>query len=62
MEQLKYINRELRISLLIAEQDPSLILHTASRVYVMERGKIMKTGYTGEIIRREVLRKHYLGL
>ncbi len=62
LERLKYINRELGISLLIAEQDPTLILHIARRVYIMEHGKITRAGSAEELIRKEVLREHYLGL
>ena len=61
-ERLKYINKELGISLLIAEQDPTLIMRIAGRVYIMEHGKIIKSGGTEELIRKEVLREHYLGL
>ncbi len=62
VEKLTYINRELGISLLIAEQDPALIMKIAREVCIMERGTIVKRGNVNELLRGEVLREHYLGL
>ncbi len=62
VEKLKYINRELGISLLIAEQDPTLIMKTANEVCIMERGAIVKRGSVDELLRNEILREHYFGL
>lgn len=61
-EKLAYINRELGISLLIAEQDPALITKVAREACIMERGTIVRKGSIDELLRGEVLREHYLGL
>ncbi len=58
---LKTVATELGLSLLIAEQDPSLVADLANTVYVMERGNIMRSGKPEELVRVEVLREHYLG-
>lgn len=58
---IKTVTTELELSLLITEQDPSLVADLADTVYVMERGSIMKSGKPEELIRVEVLREHYLG-
>lgn len=58
---IKTVTAELELSLLITEQDPSLVADLADTVYVMERGSIVKSGKPEELIRVEVLREHYLG-
>jgi branched-chain amino acid transport system ATP-binding protein len=59
---LKNIKNNLGLSLLIAEQDPSLVTDLSDVVYVMERGSFVRSGRPDEILRTEVLREHYLGL
>ncbi|MCC6033721.1 MAG: ATP-binding cassette domain-containing protein [Desulfurococcaceae archaeon] len=59
---LKNIKNNLGLSLLIAEQDPSLVTDLSDVVYVMERGSFVRSGRPDEIVRTEVLREHYLGL
>lgn len=58
---IKTVATELGLSLLITEQDPSLVADLADTVYVMERGSIVRSGKPEELIRVEVLREHYLG-
>ncbi|MFN3267903.1 MAG: ABC transporter ATP-binding protein [Zestosphaera sp.] len=58
---LRTVTTELELSLLITEQDPSLVADLADTVYVMERGNIVRGGKPEELVRVEVLREHYLG-
>jgi len=58
---LKTVATELELSLLITEQDPSLVADLADIVYVMERGHLVRSGKPEELIRVEVLREYYLG-
>lgn len=58
---LKTVATELELSLLITEQDPSLVADLADTVYVMERGHLVRSGKPEELIRVEVLREYYLG-
>lgn len=60
-EHLKTLTTELGLSLLITEQDPSLVADLANTIYVMERGSIVRSGKPEELIKVEVLREHYLG-
>ncbi len=62
VETLSKIMRERNLSMLISEQDPSIIAGLANRVYVLERGVISRSGSVDEILKKEVLREHYLGL
>ncbi len=59
---LKNITNNLGLSLLIAEQDPSLVTVLSDVVYVMERGSFVRSGRPDEIVKTEILREHYLGL
>ncbi|MEM1651278.1 MAG: ABC transporter ATP-binding protein [Sulfolobales archaeon] len=62
VEVLKKINKEFGISLVVAEQDPTVVLETAEVVHVIEMGSIVKSGKTHEIIKPEVLKEYYLGM
>lgn len=62
VEVLKHINRELGVSLLIAEQDPTVVLETAETVHVMEAGAIARSGSARDVIKPETLREYYLGM
>ncbi len=61
-EVLKYIKRDLGVSLLLAEQDPSLVIEVADTVHVVELGTLVRSGKPFEIVKVDVLREHYLGL
>lgn len=62
VEVMKQVKKEFEISLIIAEQDPTVILETADIVHVMEMGSIVKSGKTQEVIRPEILKEYYLGM
>lgn len=63
-DSLEYIVKELGYSILLSEQDPTLIARLASTTYIMEHGSILKFGSTPEILgaSTEELRKIYLGV
>jgi len=61
-EVLKYIKKNLGVSILLAEQDPSLVLEVADVVHVVELGTLVRSGKPSEIIKVDVLREYYLGL
>jgi len=61
VEILKRIKDEFGISLIVAEQDPTIVLETAETVHVIEMGTIVRSGKTHEIIKPEILKEYYLG-
>ncbi len=49
-------------SILLVEQNLSLALELADRVYVMNKGRIVFEGTTGELLSNEETKRHYLGV
>ncbi len=62
VEVVKHVNRELGVSLLITEQDPTVVLETAETVHVMEMGTIARSGKARDVVNVETLREYYLGM
>jgi branched-chain amino acid transport system ATP-binding protein len=56
------INRERGTALLIVEQDVEASLRHASRGYVLETGRILKTGDAADLLDDEDIKAAYLGL
>ena len=54
--------RNFGITLLLVEQEVSMVFKMASRNYVLSSGKIIAEGTGEELLQNEVLRKTYLGL
>lgn len=54
--------RELRLTVLIVEQNVQHVLRTADRAYVLENGKIIMQGTGQELLDNERLKVAYLGL
>ena len=54
--------RNLRITLLLVEQEVSTVFKMASRNYVLSAGKIIAEGTGEQLLKDEVIRKTYLGL
>lgn len=54
--------RNLRIALLLVEQEVSTVFKMASRNYVLSSGKIIAEGTGEQLLKDQVLRKTYLGL
>ena len=53
--------RELNVTLLLVEQNASLALQTADRVYVLEAGQLILSGQAAELLTNDQIRKAYLG-
>jgi branched-chain amino acid transport system ATP-binding protein len=60
-EKIVEINRELRTTILLVEQNANLALKIAHYGYVMETGQIRLQGEASEIRQNEEVRKAYLG-
>lgn len=60
-ELLGEINRQDGVSILVAEQNATLALQTASHAYVMETGRIAFSGPTSELLQDDRIRRSYLG-
>jgi branched-chain amino acid transport system ATP-binding protein len=54
--------RNLRIALLLVEQEVSTVFKMASRNYVLSSGKIIAEGTGEQLLKDQVLRRTYLGL
>jgi branched-chain amino acid transport system ATP-binding protein len=46
---------------LLVEQNANLAMHMASRVYLLETGRIVATGSAAELSADDSIRKAYLG-
>ncbi len=53
---------EKGVSILLIEQDAFLALRTAARGYVMETGKIILEGKSGELLQNSDVKRAYLGV
>jgi branched-chain amino acid transport system ATP-binding protein len=64
VEQVFQALRELKgrqVTILLVEQDAFLALDAADRAYVLETGKVVKTGGARDLARDPAIRKAYLG-
>jgi branched-chain amino acid transport system ATP-binding protein len=64
VEQVFQVLRELKgrqVTILLVEQDAFLALEAADRAYVLETGKVVKTGVARELARDAAIRRAYLG-
>jgi branched-chain amino acid transport system ATP-binding protein len=59
---LKRLNREERLSILLAEQNSAIALQYADRATVLENGITVLEGDAGELRQREDIRAFYLGV
>jgi branched-chain amino acid transport system ATP-binding protein len=60
-EILRRLNRELRVGMLIVEQNAALALDLAEHAYLLETGRIVMAGPASEIGKDEAVRRSYLG-
>ncbi|WDH55755.1 ABC transporter ATP-binding protein [Pseudomonas chlororaphis] len=60
-EIVAQLNREARVSFLIAEQNINVALKYASRAYVLDTGRVAWSGTTDELLARGDLQDFYLG-
>lgn len=54
--------RDRGITILLIEQNVHQALQIADRAYVMENGRIVGQGRSGELLRDDHIKKAYLGL
>jgi len=59
---LKKLNREERVSILVAEQNSTIALRHADRAYVIENGAVVLDGTAEELRARDDIKAFYLGL
>jgi len=60
-ENLRRLNRERRVGMLIVEQNAALALDLAEHAYLLETGRIVMAGSAQEIGKDEAVRRSYLG-
>jgi len=60
-ENLRRLNRERRVAMLIVEQNAALALDLAEHAYLLETGRIIMAGPAREIAKDEAVRRSYLG-
>jgi branched-chain amino acid transport system ATP-binding protein len=59
---LATLNREEGLSVLLVEQNANLAMKVASRVYLLETGRIVASGTAAELSADDAVRKAYLGI
>ena len=55
------VNQEMKIPLLIVEQNAFMALNISQRCYVMENGSIIATGESSVLAKEDTIKKAYLG-
>jgi branched-chain amino acid transport system ATP-binding protein len=58
---LKVINKEERMSMLLVEQNARLALELVGKVYLLETGRVVASGLPKQIAADESVRRAYLG-
>ena len=58
---LERLNQDDGLSVLLVEQNANLAMHIATRVYLLETGRIVATGSGAELSADDAIRKAYLG-
>jgi len=62
IDAISQINREKKITILIAEQNVYAALSISERAYVLENGSIVMSGSSLELLENPVIKRSYLGL
>ena len=60
-ENMRTINREEGVSMLVVEQNAALALDVADQAFLLETGRVVLSGAAAEIRKDESVRKSYLG-
>ena len=60
-KKIKEINEQDGVTILVVEQNANLALHTASRGYVLETGRVLMEDSTSHLLEDDGIRKAYLG-
>jgi branched-chain amino acid transport system ATP-binding protein len=55
------INRDQKVTILLVEQNAAMALKLADRAHLLETGRIVLSGATGEIASNDAVRRSYLG-
>ncbi len=58
---MRRINSEAKVSMLLVEQNAALALDLADHAYVLETGRVVRSGKAVDIKNDEAIRKSYLG-
>lgn len=58
---IERLNRDEGLSVLLVEQNANLAMHMASRVYLLETGRVVASGSAAELSADDTIRKAYLG-
>jgi branched-chain amino acid transport system ATP-binding protein len=61
-EIVKNLNRQEKVSLLLAEQNTSIALRCADYGYILENGRVVMDGLAAELAANEDVKEFYLGL
>ncbi len=61
-EAIEEIKKERSVTILISEQDASLVLPMSDRAYVMETGRMKIEGRGRELMENDYVKVTYLGL
>jgi branched-chain amino acid transport system ATP-binding protein len=61
-EIVRDLNRNERVSLLLAEQNTSVALRFADYGYILENGRVVMDGAAGDLAQNEDVKEFYLGL
>ena len=58
---LRAVNEKEHVSMLVVEQNAAMALDLANRAYVIETGRIVLSGTSGDIKKDDAVRRSYLG-
>jgi branched-chain amino acid transport system ATP-binding protein len=58
---VRTINREAGVSVLLVEQNASIALDLADHAYLIETGRVVLSGPSGDLRKNENIRRAYLG-
>jgi branched-chain amino acid transport system ATP-binding protein len=58
---MRTINREQKVSMLLVEQNATIALDLADHAYLLETGRVVLSGPSGEIKKDAAVRRSYLG-
>ncbi|MDH4093850.1 MAG: ABC transporter ATP-binding protein [Betaproteobacteria bacterium] len=60
-EILRTVNAKEKVSMLVVEQNAAMALELADHAYLIETGRVVLSGTTGEIKSNDAVRRSYLG-
>jgi len=59
---IKQLNTEIKLTVLLVEQDVNMALSVADRAYVIENGRIINSGKAADLLNSEQIKEAYLGI